>query len=316
MKFTKEVKTGLLALVAIALLIFGYSFLNGKNLLSDDRIFYSVYDNVQGLSPSSSVTINGLEVGKVTAIDFVDKKGNLVVTFTVKSKFDFSENSTAQIYGGGLIGGKSLEILPALDNGQRAESGDTLAGTIDEGIFELVNERLTPLQKKVEKVIAQTDSVLGGVNDVMNKDTRMNLRTAIENISNTAYNFNKASQSLSGLLAENRTKLSRTFTNLDEMSANVNKISDSLSQLNIGELVSNMEHVVSDFREVSSKLAEGRGSAGKLLNDDELYDNLARATKQMEELMQDIKLNPKRYVHFSVFGKRPGPYDEPKDSLR
>ncbi len=316
MKFTKEVKTGLLALVAIALLIFGYSFLRGKNLLSNDRIFYAVYDNVQGLAPSSSVTINGFEVGKVTAINFADKVGNLVVTFNVKSDFDFSNLSKAQIYGGGLIGGKSLEIIPNMDKGRVAKSGDTLEGTIDEGIFELVNERLTPLQKKVEKVIAQTDSVLGGVNDVLDQGTRQNLRTTIDNLSQTVVNFNNASKSLNGLLTDNRAKLTRTFTNLDEMSANVNHISDSLSKINVGELVRNMEGVVADFKEISSKLSEGQGTAGKLLNDDEVYNNLARATKQMQELMQDIKLHPKRYVHFSVFGKNPGPYEAPKDSLR
>ena len=316
MIFTREVKTGLLAVVAIILLIFGYSFLKGKNLLDNDRIFYAVYDNVQGLAPSSSVTINGLEVGKVTAINFADKTGNLVVTFNVKSDFDFSQRSQAQIYGGGLIGGKSLAIIPDFEKGNLAKSGDTLAGTIDEGIFELVNERLTPLQKKVERVISETDSLLVGVTDVMDKDTRANLRTAIDNISQTAANFNSASKSLDGLLTDNRSKLSRTLTNLDEMSANVNKISDSLSQINLTRLVTNMEKVVADFEKVSSSLADGKGTAGKLLNDDQLYNNLEMATKQMQELMQDIKLNPKRYVHFSVFGKNPGPYEEPKDSLR
>lgn len=316
MKLSKEVKTGLLAVVAIALLIFGYSFLRGNNLFNNDRIFYAVYDNVQGLAPSSSVTINGFEVGKVSSIKFADKAGNLLVTFTVKNDFDFSNKSKAQIYGGGLIGGKSLEILPNLEEGSLAKSGDTLKGTIDEGIFELVNERLTPLQKKVENVISQTDSLITSTNDVLDNDTRKNLREAIKSISETAANFNNASKSLNGLLSDNRGKIDRTFTNLDKMSANVVTISDSLSQMDLGRLVSNMEKVVSDFESVSSKLADGKGSAGKLLNDDQLYNNLELATKQMQELMQDIKLHPKRYVHFSVFGKNPGPYEKPEDSLR
>lgn len=135
-------------MVAIALLIFGYSFLKGSNLLDNDRTFYAVYDNVQGLDPSSSVTINGLEVGKVMSINFAGPEGNLVVTFNVKNDFNFSRDSEAQIYGGGLIGGKSLAIVPKYDNNKMAKSGDTLSGTIDEGIFELVNDRLTPLQKR------------------------------------------------------------------------------------------------------------------------------------------------------------------------
>ncbi|MGB3776656.1 MAG: MlaD family protein [Leeuwenhoekiella sp.] len=316
MKLSKEVKTGLLAIVAIALLIFGYSFLKGENLLDNDRTFYSIYDNVEGLAPSSSVTINGLEVGKVISIDFAGSSGNLVVTFNVKNDFKFSNDSEAQIYGGGLIGGKSLAIVPKYNEGRMAKSGDTLPGTIDEGIFELVNDRLTPLQKKVESVIGQTDSVLVAVNDVLDPDTRQNLRDAIESLTQTAETFNSASQSLDGLLTDNRSKLNRTFTNLDQMSSNFKSISDSVAQLEVGQLTANMQKVISDFENISSKLNSKEGTAGKLINDDQLYINLELATKQMQELMQDIKLNPKRYVHFSVFGKKPGPYEKPEDSLK
>ncbi|WP_031427683.1 MlaD family protein [Flavimarina sp. Hel_I_48] len=316
MKLSKEVKTGLLAIVAIALLIFGYSFLKGENLFSEDRTFYAIYDDVEGLAPSSNVTINGLEVGKVISINFAGNSGNLLVTFNLKNDFPFSRNSNAEIYGGGLIGGKSLAIIPKYDNGELAKSGDTLKGTIDEGIFELVNDRLSPLQKKVESVIGQTDSVLVSVNDVLDTDTRENLRNAIASLTQTAATFSSASQSLNGLLTDNRSKLNRTFTNLDQMSANFKSISDSVSQLEIGQLTNNMQKVIADFEQVSSKLNSTEGTAGKLINDDQLYNNLELATKQMQELMQDIKLNPKRYVHFSVFGKNPGPYEKPEDSLK
>ena len=316
MNISREVKTGLLAVVAIALLIFGYSFLKGNNLLNNDRTYYAIYDNVEGLSPGSNVTINGLVVGKVLSIDFADSRGDLLVTFNVQNDFQFSTSSKAQIYGGGLIGGKNLSIVPDYEQGETAQSGDTLEGTIDEGIFELVNERLTPLQAKVEEVINSTDSVLVGVSDVLDQKTRKNLRETIAQISETATNFNQASQNLNKLLADNDQKLTRTFTNLDEMSANFNKVSDSLSKVDINALVLRMESVLADFESISSKIENGEGTLGQFINDDQMYNNLERATKQMEELMQDIKLNPKRYVHFSVFGKNPGPYEEPKDSLR
>ena len=316
MNISREVKTGLLAVVAIALLIFGYSFLKGNNLLNNDRTYYAIYDNVEGLSPGSNVTINGLVVGKVLSIDFADSRGDLLVTFNVQNDFQFSTSSKAQIYGGGLIGGKNLSIVPDYERGETAQSGDTLEGTIDEGIFELVNERLTPLQAKVEEVINSTDSVLVGVSDVLDQKTRKNLRETIAQISETATNFNQASQNFNRLLADNDQKLTRTFTNLDEMSANFNKVSDSLSKVDINALVLRMESVLADFESISSKIENGEGTLGQFINDDQMYNNLERATKQMEELMQDIKLNPKRYVHFSVFGKNPGPYEEPKDSLR
>lgn len=316
MNISREVKTGLLAVVAIALLIFGYSFLKGNNLLNNDRTYYAIYDNVEGLSPGSNVTINGLIVGKVLSIDFADSQGDLLVTFNVQNDFQFSKASKAQIYGGGLIGGKNLSIVPNYEIGEAAESGDTLQGTIDEGIFELVNERLTPLQAKVESVIKSTDSVLTGVSDVLDQKTRKNLRETIEDINATASNFKQASYNLNNLLADNDQKLSRTFTNLDEMSANFNKVSDSLSKVDVNALVLRMESVLADFESISSKIERGEGTLGQFINDDQMYNNLERATKQMEELMQDIKLNPKRYVHFSVFGKNPGPYEEPKDSLK
>ncbi|MEH6406614.1 MAG: MlaD family protein [Leeuwenhoekiella sp.] len=316
MKISREVKTGLLAVVAIALLIFGYSFLKGKNLLDNDRTFYAIYDNVEGLAPSSNVTINGFEVGKITKIDFLDKTGRLLVTFTVEDDFQFSSNSIAQIYGGGLIGGKSLAILPVYEQGKLAKSGDTLTGEIDEGIFELVNDRLTPLQKKVEGVITGTDSVLTAVTDVLDKDTRNNLRIAIANISETSVEFKNASHSLNSLLANNSDKLSASITNLSKITENFSKVSDTLSEIDFKRMVANLEKVVADFESISSKLDNGQGTAGKLINDDQVYINLERATSQMQELLQDIKLNPKRYVHFSVFGKKPGEYEEPKDSLR
>ena len=157
MKYSKEVKTALLAIIAIILLIFGYSFLKGKNLLDSSKTFYAVYADVEGLSPSSPVTINGLKVGTVTDIEFLDTSGLLLVTFTIDKEFPFSKNSIAELYGGGLIGGKSVAILPEYEPGNIAESGDTLPSNIEEGLLELVNERLTPLQEKVEQAVESAD---------------------------------------------------------------------------------------------------------------------------------------------------------------
>lgn len=303
-------------IVSIALLIFGYQYLKGQNLLDKSRTFYAVYDNVEGLAPASAVTINGLKVGKVLDIGFADQKGKLRVTFTVEKDFEFSKSSVARIYGGGLIGGKSLSIIPDYDGATMAQDGDTLLSESSEGIMELVNERLTPLQDKVEAVIVDADSVLTNVNAVLDRDTRANLRAAIADFTSTAKSLKGISSSMNSMLSKNQEKLDRTFTNLDKMSANFVTISDSLSQVDVGTLVANLEKVVGDFEDISNNLNSGQGTMGKLLNDDQVYVNLERTTKQMEQLLQDMKLNPKRYVHFSVFGKRPKEYETPKDSLR
>lgn len=316
MEYTKEIKTGILAVLAILILIFGYYFLKGQNLLDSSRTFHAIYADVEGLSTSSPVTINGHRVGQVTKIDFLDKTGLLLVTFTVDSDFEFSKNSLAQIYGGGIIGGKSLGIVPEYEINLNAKSGDTLPSDIEEGIMELVNERLTPLQIKVERAIVSADSLLTGFNQVLNPETRHNIAATFEDLAETVRSLKETSQSLSGVVGGNAQKFDRTFTNLEETSANFNKFSDTLAQMNISGITADIEKVIADFEKVSNKLSSGEGTAGKLLNDNGVYDNLDRATKQMEQLLQDIKLNPKRYVHFSVFGKSPGPYQSPRDSLK
>jgi phospholipid/cholesterol/gamma-HCH transport system substrate-binding protein len=316
LKYTKEVKTGILAIVAIVILIFGYSFLKGKNLLDSSRTFYSIYSDVEGLSQSSPVTINGLKIGQIQKIDFLNESGLLIVTFAVDSDFKFSQNSLAQIYGGGLIGGKSLAIVPDYNSKIMAKTGDTLAGDIEEGIMELVNERLTPLQVKVERVIVNADSLLTAFNEVLNPETRNNIADSFDDLAITVESFKATAASLKGIVEGNSAKLDHTFTNLNEMSGNFNKFSDTLAQVNIKGMTDDLENVIADFEKISDNLSSGKGTVGKLLTDDKLYDNLDRATKQMEQLVQDVKLNPKRYVHFSVFGKNTGSYKSPKDSLK
>ncbi|APG59528.1 MlaD family protein [Christiangramia salexigens] len=317
MKYSREVKTALLAIVAIVILIFGYSFLKGENLLDDSRTFYAVYQDVEGLSPSSEVTINGLKVGQITSIDFLNSTGDLLVTFSVKKDFKFSKDSEAKIYGGNIIGGKSLAIIPKYDSKANiAVSGDTLAGDKEEGIMELVNDRLTPLQKKLENTIVSADSMLTAITQILDDSTRNNIRGTFKNLDQTVNSFKITANELQGIVQGNSAKLDRTFTNLDEMSTNFNKFSDTLTQMDIKKITGDLEKVVADFEAVSNKLNSGNGTAAKLINDDAVYNNLDRATRQLEQLLQDIKLNPKRYVHFSVFGKNPGPYDAPKDSLK
>ncbi len=311
MKITREVKTGILAICAIALLIFGYSFLKGKNLLDNDRTFYAIYEDVEGLVTSSPVTINGLVVGKVESIKFADSKGNLVVRFNVNSDFEFSKNSKAAIHAGGLIGAKSLAIIPKYEQGLQAKDKDTLPGSVELGILGLMNSKLTPLQQKLERAITDADSLLNSVNGILSVDTQNNLNSIFKDLSVTVKNFKGASGSLNNILAGNEQKLNRTFTNLDEMSNSLNTFSDSLSKVRIGKLASELEGVLANFDKISKDLAKGKGTAGKLLNDDKLYNNLEKTSKELELLVQDLRLNPKRYVHISVFGKNNKEYTAP-----
>ncbi|MBB6680423.1 MCE family protein [Aequorivita sp. 609] len=310
MKLSKEVKTGILAIGAILLLIFGYSFLKGTNLLEKHREFYVKYDNVEGLAQSAPVTINGLTVGKVQNITFANSKGGLVVKFTVEKDFDFSKNSIVRIYSSGLIGGKNLGIFPKYDE-YVAKSGDTLKGDVEDGMLTAVTKALGPLERKVNNTLATVDTLLLNVNAIVDENTRNNLQEAIVNLNTTLNSFAGVSEKLNRVLGNNTGKLDNTFTNLDRTANNLSQLTDSLSQLETGKLVRDLQDMVDRMDKIVAGIDNGEGSVGKLLNDDKLYENLEGASRQLEQLLQDVKLNPKRYVHISVFGRKNKEYEQP-----
>jgi len=310
LKLSKEVKTGILAIGAILLLIFGYSFLKGTNLLEKHREFYVKYDNVEGLAQSAPVTINGLTVGKVQNITFANSKGGLVVKFTVEKDFDFSKNSIVRIYSSGLIGGKNLGIFPKYDE-YVAKSGDTLKGDVEDGMLTAVTKALGPLERKVNNTLATVDTLLLNVNAIVDENTRNNLQEAIVNLNTTLNSFAGVSEKLNRVLGNNTGKLDNTFTNLDRTANNLSQLTDSLSQLETGKLVRDLQDMVDRMDKIVAGIDNGEGSVGKLLNDDKLYENLEGASRQLEQLLQDVKLNPKRYVHISVFGRKNKEYEQP-----
>ncbi|MBZ9650404.1 MlaD family protein [Psychroflexus montanilacus] len=308
----KEFKVGILAIVAVALLIFGYNFLKGNNLFNSSRVFYAVYDNVEGLSPSAPVTINGFQVGTVTSIDFINS-GQLLVTLNVNNDFQFSKKSVAQIYGGGLIGGKSMQIELDEDYEQLAKSGDTLQSSVEEGLIELVNEKLTPLKDKISGAVVEVDTLLKSINYILDKDTRNNLRGSIENLNGTLASLNSSSSKIENILDNNTEQINTSIDKFSETSNSLSVLSDSLSKIEFNRIVQSADETLLNLNEISNKLNDGQGSLGKLLNDEQMYQNMENATKEMEELMRDIKLNPKRYVHFSVFGKKNKEYENPEE---
>tara|TARA_R100000353_G_scaffold176127_1_gene149513 strand:+ start:5055 stop:6002 length:948 start_codon:yes stop_codon:yes gene_type:complete len=315
LKLSKEVKTGILAIGAIMLLIFGYSYLKGTNLLDKSREFYVKYDNVEGLAQAAPVTINGLTVGKVQDITFANSKGGLVVKFTVEKDFDFSRNSIVRIYSTGLIGGKALGIFPQYDQ-YVAKSGDTLRGDIEDGMLTAVTKALGPLEKKVNNTLATVDTLLLNVNAIIDEETRKNLKQSIANLNTSLNAFAGVSKSMNHILSTNSGKLDNTFTNLDKTAGNLSKLTDSLAQLETGKIVADLQNVVDKMDKIVVGVNNGEGSIGKLLKDDQLYENLEGASRQLEQLLQDLKLNPKRYVHFSVFGKKNKEYQPPANPER
>ncbi|MBT8304224.1 MAG: MCE family protein [Bacteroidia bacterium] len=316
MKISREVKTALLVIAGIALFIFGYNYLKGKNLLNSDRTYFAIYDNVEGLSPSTPVTINGLNVGTVQKIDFSDDSGKLLVTMNITKDFTFSKNSEAQLYEAGLIGGKSIAIVPKFDNSGVAESGAYLKGTVKGGLTDLVNEKLNPLQEKMEIMLVSADSVLTNINDIFDANTKANLKSSVSKLNSTIGSFNSMADSMNSLITDNKEKLDNTLTNVDKVSSDLSNLSGSLVEADLKKTITELQATVNNFNEVLSSIESGEGSMGKLLKDEKLYNNLEGASKQLEQLLEDMKLNPKRYVHFSLFGKKPKQYDAEGNEIK
>ncbi|MFK5981978.1 MAG: MlaD family protein [Flavobacteriaceae bacterium] len=308
MKLSKEIKTGILALLAIFLVIYGYSFLKGSNLFSSDRTFYVSYDNVAGLAVSAPVTINGYAIGQVKNIDFEDQTGRLLVTFSLKKDFDFSKNSLVRIYSTSFIGGNALAIIPEFDPNNVAQDGDTLQGEIEKGMLETVTSGLKPLETRIYKTLSGLDTLLFNFNEILNDTTKKDLTEAVASLNKSMNSFEGVSANLNSLLIENKPKLDSTFTYLETTTGNLAKFTDSLSQINIKAMAANLEATLESFDAIMKKMENGEGSIGKLLNDEQLYKNLEGASKELEELLRDLKENPKRYVHISVFGKKQKEY--------
>ncbi|NND52876.1 MAG: MCE family protein [Flavobacteriaceae bacterium] len=317
MAISREVKTAGLVISGLLLIIFLFNYLKGENLLDSTRKFYTVFENVEGLETSAPVTINGFAVGRVQEIEFENNaSGSLRVMLLLDDDFEFSKNSEAELYENGLIGGKAIAIIPAFDEAEKAKSGDVLKSSIKPGLSALLNQKLTPLQEKIETMMVSADSVLKNINDVFDEQTKANLKSSIAQLNSTIGSFKSTSASLNNLITENQGKLDNTLTNFDTISSNLSKITDSLASADLAQTIRNLESTIGNFDQVLASIEKGEGSIGKLLKDEGLYDNLSGASKQLEQLLQDMKLNPKRYVHFSLFGKKAKQYDADGNEIK
>ena len=305
MKTTKEIKTSILVISGIVLFIFIFNYLKGENILNNSRKISAIYDNVEGLAISSAVTINGHKVGKVQSINFTDDgSGKLKVIMLIESDFYFSNKSTAELYESGLIGGKAIAIIPAFDGSANTVSGDVLKSKIKPGLTELVNQRLTPLQEKIESVMVSADLLLNNVNSIFDEKTKYKIKGSISQLEQTISSFEKTSNSIQNLLESNKNLINNSIANFSDISDDLSIVTDKLSKSDFEQTINELKFSLNNFNSLLSDLDRGEGSLGKLFNDEGLYNNLEASLGQLESLLEDMKLNPKRYVHFSLFGKK------------
>jgi phospholipid/cholesterol/gamma-HCH transport system substrate-binding protein len=310
---SKELKTGIAVVLILCLGYWGFNFLKGQNLLEPtSRVFYIEYDNIQGLNKASTVSINGLQVGKVSEINFntdSSKRGKLVVKIALDNDFKFSKNSVAKIYSTSIIGGESLAIIPSYV-GDIAVSGDYLKGEVESDIFTSVGETLNPLKTKVERVIIGADSLLIALNDVLDLKSRDSFKKTILGAETTVSSLNETLSSFNTMIDSTKLDIDIALENTKKITANFVKVSDTLTKVNFGQTVKTLQTTLENINGLLSGIEKGKGSLGKLATDDTMYNNLSEASEELAALLKEMKLNPKRFVHFSLFGKKAKPYIE------
>jgi phospholipid/cholesterol/gamma-HCH transport system substrate-binding protein len=309
-KISNEIKVGSVALLTILVFIWLYNFLKGKEYFKITNNYYSVYDKIGGLAESSPVEVNGYKVGVVQSIEFVDaSSGRLLVVFSVSKDFKLPVNTVAEIIPVSLLGGMKVQFVYGNGPGVYKE-GDTIPGRLAESLVDKVETEFLPVKDKIASLIVVLDSVIRSVDELMNEDFRKNLGGTVANLNSTTGSLNKIISSkekdlkstienlnkFSGMLAENSEKMSSTFTNLEA-------ISDTLAAADIYSAVMNLKTSLEKTAIMMDNLNNGKGSAGQFLTNDSIYTNLNNSLSSLNELLLDMKANPKKYVHFSLFGK-------------
>ena len=315
MKIRKDIKVGVVFVVATAILIWGLMFLKGLELLKTSRTFYAVYDQVNGLVAANPISIKGLKVGQVKKLYFDEKNPkNIIVELYILGDYPIAKNSSARIFSSSLLGSPEVEIIPG-NSTEMAKSGDTLISLTEATLGQEVNKQLLPLKIKAENLISSIDTVATIIQQVLNKNTRDNLVEAIEHVKQTLSNIAHTTQNLDTLMILQRSNLSKIITNVESISSNLQQsngkisnifnnfsnLSDSLAKARIPYTISQVNKAIGDLDAVLLKINKGEGSVGQLLSNDQLYKEVEKAARDLNLLLEDIRKNPTKYVKVSVF---------------
>jgi phospholipid/cholesterol/gamma-HCH transport system substrate-binding protein len=314
-KISSFAKTGLVVFVTILLFIWGLNYLKGIDFFNSENKYYALYERVDGLENSADVLISGFKVGQVRSIYFEENmSGNLVVMFAIDDKFALPYNTVAKIYSSDLMGTKSIELL-LTDSVDIYNSGDTIKGLLEGGLKEQVSVQMLPLKNKAEDLMVEIEKAIIIVQNVFNEKTIDNLTKSIESIKFTIKNLETTSYTIDTLVKSEKSKLANIFSNVESITSNlkqnnvalkntiqnISSISDSIAKSNIKTAFNSAATALVQVDSIVGKINNGTGSLGLLLNNDTLYYNLEDAAYNLNRLVEDLRVNPKRYVHFSVF---------------
>ncbi len=318
-KLSRELKIGITTIITIVAFILGFNYLKGTDLLTKHRTFYVKYQNVSGLMKGNSVTSSGLTIGQVDDI-FFSKSNNseVIVELIISNDLEIPDNSFARLLSSDLLGSKVIEIDLG-DSKTYLSSRDTIRSDIAMSLQEEVNQMVQPILKKAGSMMSSIDTVITAVGLVLDVKTRANLMTSIESLKNTLANIENIAYSADTLMKAESNRLAGIFANVESITSNLKQnndeltriisnaatITDTIAKFKLSTTLSNLERSINNLTATSDKISRGEGNIGLLLNDDKLYNELEASSKQLDLLLQDIRLNPKRYVHFSIFGKTP-----------
>jgi phospholipid/cholesterol/gamma-HCH transport system substrate-binding protein len=306
-QISKEFKIGLFSILTIALLYMGFNFLKGIDFFSRTNHYYALYENIDGLQVSNSVVINGLVVGRVSDITFLqDNENQILVELDINGDIVLGDSTKAFLISEGFLGGKAIELrLPEKINNP-LEDGDTLKSEVAMGLIESLTEQTLPVADDAGALIRKTNSMLDSL-----MITEQLVRRTIKTMNSTLESTHK-------LIEGNRVSISNSMSNIENLTLQLNKSAkslnhvlaktdifmDSLNQLELSVIIDNLSATSKNLNAVLLGMQEGEGSLGKLLKDDSLYNNLTKTAEDLDKLFVDLRENPKRYVHFSVFGKK------------
>ena len=295
--FNKEVKIGLMVIIAIFLLYFGINFLKGIDIFSPTRSYYSVYEKLDGLVTSSPVFIKGYKVGQVDKIqyDFSQQK-SFIVKISIEKNIRLPEDTKIELFDNGLMGGKALQLILNQSGSQHyLQPGDTIPSQISVGLMGQITNSLLP---KIESISSQADSLLTSLRKLSESEKINNSLTSLEE---TSANFAYSSKQLKNIM---NNEIPVMIDNVNSLTTDFKAVSNNIKGIDFASTVGNIDQTINNLNLMSDKINNGEGTLGLLLTDKELYFNLANTTGSANNLLIDLKNNPKRYVHFSVFGSK------------
>ncbi len=303
MKISKEFKVGLLAIVSLVVLYFGFNFLKGIDLFEDTSQYYALYNNIDGLTISNPVIINGLSVGRVSATEILQEKGNLVaVEISIHSNLNINKGSEARLINTDFLGSKAIELTLNDTNTEYYVDGDTLISGVEGGITELFKQSGDDIGVTLSRINSILESFQGNSEKI--NATLVNIEGITGSLNRNMPVMQRKLISLLDSLNKNSQELSETMASLKPVLANVGQITDSLKTLELSKTLDKTQTTLDNLNANLESLKAGEGTMGKLLHDDSLYIYLSNTARDLDKLLVDLEANPGRYVQFSVFGKK------------